>query len=150
MKNNGSITILRWGLAFVFFYAAIASVARPERWVIYVPSFISSIISAQSFLVLFSLYELILAGFLFSGKKLFWSSLLAVITFTAVIVVDFSLMSLVFTDIGLAFAALALFDFARNNRGHNRNDESNRNGGGKNKGNKFTLNTSDNQNGLSE
>jgi uncharacterized membrane protein YagU involved in acid resistance len=150
MKNNGSITILRWGLAFVFFYAAIASVARPERWVIYVPSFIGSIVPAQSFLVAFSLYELILAGFLFSGRKLFWSSLFAVITFTAVIVVDFSLMSLVFTDIGLAFAALALFDFARNNRGYDRNNESNRNGGGKNKGNKFIVNTSNDQNGLSE
>ncbi len=75
MKNNGSVTILRWGLAFVFFYAAIASVARPERWVIYVPSFISSIMAPQSFLVVFSLYELILAGFLFSGKKMFWTSL---------------------------------------------------------------------------
>ena len=125
MKNSGSITILRWGLAFVFFYAAIASVARPERWVIYVPSFITSTIPAQSFLVAFSFYELVLAGFLFSGKKLFWSSLLAVITFTAVIIVDFSLMALVFTDIGLAFASLALFDFARNNRVHDHNESKN-------------------------
>ncbi|MDR3581724.1 MAG: hypothetical protein P4L67_00415 [Candidatus Pacebacteria bacterium] len=116
MKNNGSVTILRWGLAFVFFYAAIASVTRPERWVIYVPSFVSSVVAPQSFLVAFSLYELVLAGFLFSGRKLFWSSLFAVITLAAVVVVDFSLMALVFTDIGLAFAALALFDFARNNR----------------------------------
>ncbi len=123
MKNNGSVTILRWGLAFVFFYAAIASVARPDRWIIYVPSFISSVIAPQSFLVVFSLYELILAGFLFSGKKMFWSSLLAVITFAAIVVVDFSLITIVFTDIGLAFAALALFDVARNNRGNagNRN-----------------------------
>jgi hypothetical protein len=116
MKNNGSVTILRWGLAFVFFYAAIASVARSERWVIYVPSFITAIIAPQSFLVAFSLYELILAGFLFSGRKLFWSSLFAMVTFAAVVVVDFSMMPLVFTDIGLAFAAFALFEVARNNR----------------------------------
>ena len=118
MKNNGSATILRWGLAFVFFYAAIASVARPERWAMYVPSFITFIIAPQSFLVVFSLYELVLAGFLFSGKKLFWSSLFAMLTFAAIVAVDFSLMVIVFTDIGLAFAALALFDVARNDR-HN-------------------------------
>ncbi len=117
MKNNGSVTILRWGLAFVFFYAAIASVASPERWVIYVPSFISSIMAPQSFLVVFSLYELILAGFLFSGKKMFWTSFFAVITLAAIVIVDFSLITIVFTDIGLAFAALALFDVARNSNG---------------------------------
>lgn len=117
MKNNGSVTILRWGLAFVFFYAALASVGRPERWVIYVPSFIASLIVPQSFLVAFSLYELVLAAFLFSGRQLFWSSMLAMITLAAVVVVDFSLMPLVFTDIGLAFAAFSLFDFARVNRG---------------------------------
>jgi hypothetical protein len=116
MKNNSSVTILRWGLAFVFFYAAIAAVARPERWVIYVPSFIPSIITPQSFLVAFSLYELILAGFLFSGKKLFWSSLFAVITFVGIVIVDFALAGIVFADIGLAFAALALFDVARTDR----------------------------------
>ncbi len=83
------------------------------------PSFISSIVAPQSFLVAFSLYELILAGFLFSGKKLFWSSLFAVITFVGIVIVDFSLMGIVFTDIGLAFAALALFDVARNDRHYN-------------------------------
>jgi hypothetical protein len=125
MKNNGSVTILRWGLAFVFFYAAIVSVANPERWAMYVPSFISLVVAPQSFLVVFSLYELILAGFLFSGKKLFWSSLLAVITFVGIVIVDFSLVGIIFTDIGLAFAALALFDVARNNRYSNNDYRSN-------------------------
>ncbi len=112
--KNGSITILRWGLAFVFFYAAIASLAQTGRWMIYVPSFIAAVIPPQTFLVACSFYELILAGLLFSGKKIFWSSLLAAISFVLVVIFDFRLMGIIFENVGLAFAALALFDASRN------------------------------------
>jgi hypothetical protein len=113
MRNNGSWTVLRWGLAFVFFYAAIASVAYPERWVTYVPGFVTSIVTARTFLVLFSLYELILAGFLFAGIKVKWSSFFAMVTFLVILLVNFHAMSVVFTDVGLAFASLALFEAER-------------------------------------
>jgi hypothetical protein len=115
MKSSGPTTILRWGLAFVFFYAALASLAYPERWTLYIPAWITAFVSARIFLTVFSCYQLVLAVWLFIGKKLAWVSFLATLTLTAIVVADFRLMGVVFGDVGLAFAALALFELSRNN-----------------------------------
>jgi hypothetical protein len=115
MRPNNGITILRWGLAFVFFYAAIAALLDPQNWSQYVPTFVSAIIPTNLFLAGFSFYQLILAMFLFWGKKIFWSSLLATITLASIVVFDFTVIDIVFRDIGLAFASLALFEMSRYN-----------------------------------
>jgi len=113
MKSNGPSIILRWGIAFVFFYAAIASLVSPEAWTDFVPPFVTSIVSTKVFLSAFALYELVLAGMLFWGKKLYWVSLLATITLAAIVVVDFFVIDIVFRDVGLAFASLALFEMSK-------------------------------------
>lgn len=117
MESSGATTILRWGLAFVFFYAAVAALLDPSTWAAYIPGFVGSIMPPSLFLFSFSFYELILAGFLFWGKQLWWSSLFATITLGSIVIFDFQAIDIVFRDIGLAFAALALFQEARN---HNR------------------------------
>jgi hypothetical protein len=116
MKPNGGITILRWGLAFVFFYAAVASLTSPETWVVYIPSFLSALFSPRLVLVAFSLYELILAGFLFWGRKLRAVSLISAITLGIIVVIDFGSMEFIFLNVGLALAALALFEMAGQNK----------------------------------
>jgi len=118
MKPNGGITILRWGLAFVFFYAAVASLASPDMWVVYVPNFISVFFSARLFLAIFSLYELVLAGFLFWGRRLYWSSLFATITLGLIIIFNLGMQGFIFLDVGLALSALALFATTRKNNNH--------------------------------
>jgi hypothetical protein len=118
MESSGAATILRWGLAFVFFYAAIASLLDPTAWAGYVPQFLDGFISPSLFLAGFSIYELILAGMLFWGKKLWWSSLFATITLAGIVIFDFQVIDVVFRDVGLAFAALALFQTARDNNSH--------------------------------
>jgi hypothetical protein len=87
MKQNGAITTLRWGIAFVLFYGSLVALIWPERALVQIPELIAS---GKPILAMFSLYELILSGFLFSGKKVFWSSLLATLTFTAIIVFEIS------------------------------------------------------------
>jgi hypothetical protein len=114
MESN-SATMLRWGLAFVFFYAAVAALLDPGEWVAFLPPFLSDIAPLTLFLTAFSVYQLILASMLFWGKYLWWSSLLAVLTFAGIVIVNYQVMDLVFRDIGLAFAALALFQTARHN-----------------------------------
>ena len=111
-----SITILRWGLAFVFFYAGIAALRTPAEWIGYVPGFVASIIAPNVFITLFSVYEIILAAWLFWGRMLFWSSLLATITLAGIVVFDFNAIEIVFRDIGLAFAGLSLFEMSREAR----------------------------------
>lgn len=105
--------MLRWGLAFVFFYAAIAALARPDHWGVFVPYFVSNTIGANLFLSIVSAYELLLAIWLVWGKKLSWVALLSAITFTVVVVVDLSRFGDAFQDVGLACASLALFEMSR-------------------------------------
>lgn len=107
------VTILRWELAFVFFYAAIASLIDKTDWIGYLPSFVTAIISPGIVLSLFSLYEIILAGLLFAGKKLKTASLLAAITLSAITLFNLGQLEITFRDIGLAMSALALYELVR-------------------------------------
>jgi hypothetical protein len=104
MKQNGPTTILRWGIAFVFFYGALAALVWPEH---------SLVPMMGLFNVIFSLYELGLAGALFWGKRTPLTSLLATITFTILVIFDFRAMENIYPLIGLAFSSLALFDMSK-------------------------------------
>ncbi len=115
MESNGSATILRWGLAFVFFYAAIAALLNPSAWIPFIPGFIGTIMSVRLFLAIFSIYQLTLAVLLFTGKELWLASLLATITFVGIVVANYQVIDITFRDIGLAFASLALFQTTRHN-----------------------------------
>jgi len=112
-KSNSAATILRWALAFVFFYAAVASLREPSVWAVYLPQFLTSIISTRLLISGFAVYELALTVWLFSGRKLAWSSMLAAITLFVITLCNLSILDITFRDIGLALAALALFDLAR-------------------------------------
>lgn len=116
MNKNSAGTILRWGLAFVFFYAAIAALLRPEIWLGYFPQFLVNMLPPHLLLVGFSFYELILAGLLFAGRKLVWGSLLAAVTLGAIVVFNFMSLDIVFRDVGLFMAALALFEIVRSGK----------------------------------
>jgi len=118
MKSNSAATILRWGLAFVFFYAAIASLLDPGNWIVFLPGFLAASPYAGMLLAVFSLYQLILAGMLFWGRQLYWASLLATITFAGIVVINVQESSIVFRDVGLAFSGLALFEMSRQNKKH--------------------------------
>ena len=104
--------MLRWGLAFVFFYVAIAALQAPLVWTGYVPPFLA-FIPSHIFITSFSVFTFILAIWLFWGRKVVWSSLVAVVTLAAVILVKLSDLDLVFPTIGLLFSALALHTLAR-------------------------------------
>jgi len=112
MRTNAA-TILRWGLAFVFFYAAVQTLRDPQGWIGYLPQFIAASSRATLILACFAVYELLLAVWLFWGKKLVWSSLFALATLALIALVNIQVLDLVFRDIGLAMAALALFELAR-------------------------------------
>jgi len=115
--RNSATTILRWGLAFVFFYAAVASLLRPYGWSSYLPGFLLTVIPARWLLSLLAVYELILAVLLFIGRKLYWVSILSVISFAAAVIFNLNLLDAVFENVGLAFASLVLFELVREKRG---------------------------------
>jgi len=115
MNNNirTAIIILRWGLAFVFFYAAIASLRHPSDWVGYFPQFVRNLIPENMLLTGFSAFEILLAVWLFSGKKTVWSAGIAALALAGVTISNLGAFDIVFRDVGLLFAALALLELVR-------------------------------------
>ncbi len=110
-KNNKEVLVsifLRIGLAVVFLYAAVSSMLEPQNWIGFIPDFIKSIIPADIFLVLFSVYEFLLSLWLLSGRKGFYSAILSALTLAAIIFFNFTVLEIVFRDIAIFFAAIAL------------------------------------------
>lgn len=116
MKSNSAATLLRWGIAFVFFYGAIAALLWPDRSLVQIPEILMDLVPGKPILVIFSLYELALSAVLFWGKKIMWSSLLAALTFAIIVLIDFRDVASVFPFIGLALASLALLDLSKENK----------------------------------
>lgn len=100
--------LLRFGLAFTFLYAGIGSFLHPEVWVGFFPPQLEMIAPLSQLLPLFSIYELVLALWLLSGRWLFYASLLTAATMLGIVIANFSSMDIVFRDLGLFFAALEL------------------------------------------
>lgn len=110
-QNKAAILFLRLGLAFVFAYAGIAILLAPENLIGYLPLFIKNTLGARTelFLYLHAAFEIILAAWLLWGRWLKWAALVAFLGFTAITIFNFSLLDIVFRDVGLALAALSLY-----------------------------------------
>ena len=109
MRREQKVSLLlRVGLAIVFLYAGVASVLDGNDWIGYFPQFIRALLPAQVLLTAFSIYQCILALWILSGKKAFVSGLVACATLLAIIVFNSSLWEIVFRDVAIFFAALAL------------------------------------------
>lgn len=99
---------LRAGLALVFLYAAIASFLNPGAWEAYIPSFIGAIVPLSLFLTLFSIYQVVLALWLLSGKYTFYAAILAAVTLLGIIVPNIGDLDVIFRDVAIFFGAVAL------------------------------------------
>lgn len=107
--NNPVSLLLRLGLATIFLYAAISSFLAPEEWVGYFPQMLRDIVSPDILLPVFSIYELLLAGWLLSGLHVQYAALLSAATLAGIVVSNFQLFVITFRDIALIFASVALF-----------------------------------------
>ena len=109
MKNEQFISfLLRAGLAVVFLYAAVASFLDPNSWIGFLPQFLRNIVPANILLILFSIYEIILGLWLLSGKKIYPAAILAIITMASIVIFNMGALDIVFRDVAILFAALAL------------------------------------------
>jgi hypothetical protein len=105
--------ILRAALAFVFSYAAISALAVPDAWIGYLPHFLGSFVHLDKLLTVFGVGELVLALWLLSGKWSKWAALFAFFALAGIVLANLAAMFVTFRDIGLAVAALALFEAER-------------------------------------
>jgi uncharacterized membrane protein YphA (DoxX/SURF4 family) len=100
--------LLRIGLALVFIYAAFASLKTPKEWLGFIPQFSTKFIAADLSLKLISLFQILLAVWLLSGKWLRYSAVVALLLLLGIVALNLNLLVVTFRDIGLIFAALAL------------------------------------------
>ncbi|MDP6642137.1 MAG: hypothetical protein QGF74_02035 [Candidatus Nanoarchaeia archaeon] len=98
--------LLRVGLAIVFLYAAITAFITPNNWIGFIPGFIES--GRETFLMAFSVYEILLALWLLSNKKIFWASVVAAVTMLLIVVGNIFVLDIVFRDVAILFMAIAL------------------------------------------
>lgn len=109
MKNGNYATrFLEIGIAFSFFYVAISSFINPLLWSGFFPSFLEGIIPTKIFMPVFSVYEILLGAWLLSNKKIFYAAILSALTMAGIVVFNLRGMDVVFRDVTIFFAALAL------------------------------------------
>lgn len=101
--------LLRLGLAFSLLYPPYAAIGDPVSWAAYFPSFVRALpIDTVILLHLFGVVEVVLAAWLLSGWKIRIPALGAAALLLAIVVVNISQLDVLFRDVSLAAAALAL------------------------------------------
>lgn len=67
-----------------------------------------NLLPGSTILTVFSVYQILLALWILSGWKTFYPSLLAALTISGIIIFNLGALEIVFRDIAIIFAALAL------------------------------------------
>ncbi len=100
--------LLRVGVAFAFLYPPINALFDPTAWFGYFPSFIRHLAPEPVLLHGFGLLEVVIALWILSGKKIFWPCLAATALLLVIVGSDLADFQVVFRDVSIAAAALAL------------------------------------------
>lgn len=107
MKHSASF-LLRIGLAFSFLYAAISAFIDATPWVGFIPPWVGEMIEPTTALYIFGVLEIIVAIWLLWGRKIFWAAGASVALLVCIIVPNLGSFPIIFRDITLLCAALAL------------------------------------------
>lgn len=111
-RQNIAMFFLRIGIAAVFLYAAIASLVEYSNWIGFIPlwfrNLTSPLISSETLLFGFAIYQIVLALWLLLGRKTAAAAVLSAVTLFGIMAVNLGAFDIVFRDIAVLFAALAL------------------------------------------
>lgn len=111
--TNRASWFLRGGLAFVFAYAAGAGLVDPGHFDQYVPVFVRESVGPTFFLGLFSAYEMLLAIAFLTRRYAYVASVLAALSLVAIVVLNLNEFGVLFRNVPIACAALALAEHTR-------------------------------------
>jgi uncharacterized membrane protein YphA (DoxX/SURF4 family) len=100
--------LLRVGLAFVFAYAAVTSIVDPAAAATYFPRQLPADLVVDVLLPAFAAYELALALALLSGRHTYAAAVIAALTLGGIMVVNADAFGVLFRNVAIACAALAL------------------------------------------
>ncbi len=104
--------LLRIGIAISFLYPPFDGLTNPNNWIGYFPAFITAFpIAPLTLLHGFEIIEVILAAWILSGWRIRLPSLIAALMLIAIVVFNLNQFSILFRDVTIALAALALAAF---------------------------------------
>ena len=107
MKNYSNL-LLRIAVAFAFLYPAIEGILNPNAWVGFFPDFLANHFTVTTLMYGWGAFEIIIALWILSGKKIFIPSVIATLCLLAIVFFNFAALDTVFRDISLALVAAAL------------------------------------------
>ncbi len=100
--------LLRGGVAFAFLYPPINAIWNPYSWLGYFPAWAFGYVPDEVLLHGFGVIEVVIALWILSGWRIFWPSIAAAVMLLAIVIVDFYTFEVLFRDVSIAAAALAL------------------------------------------
>ena len=118
-SNKLAIGLLRAVLVMTIAYPVVAAFSTPIAWMGFVPLWIGQFIDRKVFLLIFNIFESLLVIWLIWGRKLYYAAIISAVLMFAIVIVNLVSFEIVFRDIGLGLAALALAVLVKNNLRHN-------------------------------
>lgn len=111
-----AVILIRLGLAFTLMYAAVSAWQNPDAWIGFIPTFLRDLLADEILLAAHSLGNFALGLWLLSGWKVYYSALISAAAIASILVFNLGAMDIIFRDVGLFFAAMALFALSRENQ----------------------------------
>ena len=100
--------ILRVALAVPFLFVAIDATLQPDAWIGFVPSFLRNLLPGSLLLGAHSFLDFGLAIWLLSGWRTKEAAIVSALTLLTIIAANITVLEVVFRDVGLLLAAVAL------------------------------------------
>lgn len=110
VQSNIRLTSLfiRFGLIFVFGWAAVIMSLNPASYLHYMPMWVESFMPRTLALHIFSIYEIVLCLWLLSGKKMMYAGILSAVTIAGLTGVNYKEFGVLFRNVSIFFSAVAL------------------------------------------
>lgn len=109
--------LLRIAVAIAFVYPALHALSNPSSWVGYFPGFLlHSGIPREVLLHGFGVIEIIIAAWILSGWRIEWPATVAAFMLAAIVAFNGNQFEILFRDLSIALACLALADDAWSKR----------------------------------
>lgn len=107
---------LRLAVAFAFLYPPVSAYLNPTAWLWFVPDFVELVVSKQVFLNVFGVMEIALALAIIFMKNPTYPLFAASAILAGILVLDYTAFDVVFRDVSILLAAVALILLHRERR----------------------------------
>ncbi|MBX4196888.1 hypothetical protein KW805_04845 [Candidatus Pacearchaeota archaeon] len=106
IEKKTIILALSIALAFAHAYAGLGTLTNPSQWQIFVPAWITSLISVSSVLYLHAFLDIAIALLILYPKTRFYGAILSALNFTFIILSNLDQLFIVFRDVPLLMGAV--------------------------------------------